>query len=164
MEPSDELVRKHRRAARVILADRRDRVLLLSSLLEDKDCLIWLAPGGALEEGEGHREAARRECWEETGLEPTADLPHVWTREHEWTWSQRPIVSLERYFFGRVDHFEPEAQQLEDYEEELFRGHRWWTVDELLASDELLVPGRIGELLPPLLRGDIPDDPVAVGE
>lgn len=165
IEPTDELLRKHRRAARIILADPYDRVLLLSSLLEDRGCIIWLAPGGALEDGESWEEAARRECWEETGLRLPEEraLEHVWTREHEWSWSERAILSVERYFFVRVERFAPEARQLEGYEEELFRGHRWWAVDELATSDELLVPAAIAARLEPLLEGDFPDEPVEVG-
>lgn len=163
MPPTDDILDKHRRAARILLADHDDQVLLLSSLLEDRGCLIWLAPGGALEPGESHLEAARRECWEETGLELAGELPHVWNREHEWTWGGEPILSRERYYFARVDRFEPRPAQLESYEEALFQDHRWWTLDDLRSSDELLVPGDIADRLPRLLCGDLPDDPVDVG-
>lgn len=163
MSPEAEILEKHRRAARILLVDERDRVLLLSSWLEARQCVIWLAAGGALEEGETYREAARRECWEETGFEPDTALPDVWVREHKWMWGENPIHTVEHYFFARVDNFEPQAQQLEDYEEELFIGHRWWTVDELRHCDDLIVPRDLAELLRPLLRGEIPDEPVWVG-
>ncbi|MFW6053618.1 MAG: NUDIX hydrolase [Persicimonas sp.] len=163
MRPTAEILDKHRSAARILLIDEHNRVLLLSSWFETRKCIIWLAPGGALEANESHEEAARRECWEETGLAPQGELPHVWVREHEWMWSDRPVHTIEHYFFARIDHFEPQPQQLEDYEAEVFRGHRWWTVDELHDCDELIVPGDLAELLVPLLRGVLPDEPTAVG-
>ena len=163
MSPTKEIIAKHRRAARVLLVDEHDQVLLLSSWLESRECIIWLAPGGALEEGETYEEAARRECWEETGLQPGTRLPHVWVREHEWMWGHRQVHTVEHYYFEQVEHFEPEAQGLEEYEEELFRGYRWWTVDEMNDCDELLVPRDLAELLRPLLRGEIPKMPIEVG-
>lgn len=51
----------------MLLIDEADRVLMLASWLESRDCTIWLAPGGALEPGESFDDAARRECQEETG-------------------------------------------------------------------------------------------------
>jgi hypothetical protein len=40
---------------------------------------------------------------------------------------------------------------------------RWWSVDELLHTDTLVTPRSLGVLLPPLLAGDIPPEPVDVG-
>ena len=163
MSPTADILRKHRKAARILLVDQHDRVLLLSSWFETRKCIIWLAPGGALEADESYGEAARRECWEETGLEHDGELPHVWVREHRWMWDDCLVHTHEHYFFARVDRFEPQPQQLEDYEAEVFRGHRWWSVDELRDCDELIVPGDLGALLIPLLRGELPDEPLRVG-
>lgn len=159
MSPNEKTLDKHRRAARVVLLDQDDRVLLLSSWLEWRDCIIWLAPGGALEDGESFEAAARRECWEETGLELDGALPHVWNREHTWMWKGREIHTRERYFFKRVDGFEPDAPELEEYEETLFRGHKWWTIDGLRDLDDLVAPESLAELLAPLAAGEIPDVP-----
>lgn len=163
MPPTAEIFHKHSKVGRILLVDGQDRVLLLSSWLESRECIIWLAPGGALEADESFADAARRECWEETGLAHDGKLPHVWVREHSWMWGDRPVHTMEHYFFARVDHFEPRPQQLEDYEAELFRGHRWWSVDELRNCEELIVPRKLAKLLVPLLRGELPEEPFEVG-
>lgn len=51
--------------AATLIVDEQDRLLLLKR--SDSGC--WALPGGAVELGEVVEEAARRETWEETGLE-----------------------------------------------------------------------------------------------
>ncbi|MFE1956552.1 NUDIX domain-containing protein [Streptomyces sp. NPDC059479] len=66
--PSPQL----REAARVIVLDPENRVLLLS-YAENGD--FWATPGGSLEPGETHREAALRELREELGSPTSPSAP-----------------------------------------------------------------------------------------
>src|SRR4030095_575931 len=68
-----------RRAARVILLDTANRVLLTRFSFADGDVVT---AGGGVEAGETPAEAARRELVEEAGLEVEAVGACVWTREH----------------------------------------------------------------------------------
>jgi 8-oxo-dGTP pyrophosphatase MutT (NUDIX family) len=68
-------------AARVLLIDPLDRVLLLRGDLD-----VWIAPGGALKPGEAAAQAALRELWEETGVEAVELSPYVWTCVHRFEW------------------------------------------------------------------------------
>lgn len=80
---------KVRRTARSILLDQHDRLLLIK--VEDRTvfdperpiaAFFWVTPGGEVQGGETYEEAARRELWEETGIEQ-ADLG-------AWLWTQEP--------------------------------------------------------------------------
>lgn len=51
----------------------------------------------------------------------------------------------------------------EAIEAELILGHRWWSAPEIAASRDTFVPHRLGELLPPLLLGELPALPADVG-
>jgi hypothetical protein len=37
---------------------------------------------------------------------------------------------------------------------------RWWSMDEIAASEDIFVPRRLAALLPPILRGEYPGVPI----
>ena len=37
---------------------------------------------------------------------------------------------------------------------------RWWSMDEIAASEDIFVPRRLAALLPPILRGEYPGAPI----
>ena len=61
--------RTERPAARVLLLDAQDRVLLFRFDAGDRPA-FWATPGGAIDPGESYADAAKRELREETGLDP----------------------------------------------------------------------------------------------
>ena len=156
-----------RPTARVILLDSRDRVLLiLATVTVGRDHgpeSFWHMPGGLVETGETYEQAARRECAEETGIRNIHVGPCVWHRRHVAQWHRRWYDWRERYFLARTDHVETTARHMEGPEREEFREHRWWPTDEVRRSGETFVPGRLAELLPPLLEGDLPGEPIDAG-
>ena len=68
-------------AARVVLLDPANRVLLFRYVEPWSRHAIWATPGGGLEPGETDAAAACREVVEETGLTDVALSPIIWTRE-----------------------------------------------------------------------------------
>lgn len=151
-----------RLAARAIVLDPDDRVLLVHWINEDNDVDVWLTPGGGLDEGEDVDDGLRRELREEAGLEGFEAGPTIWTRMHTFPWYGRTIEQRETFALVRAPRFEPrpEAGALEA---EGVTEVRWWTLDELEASSATFAPRRLPELLRDLLGNGEPEKPIDVG-
>jgi len=152
-----------RRAARAVVLDPDDRVLLVR--FEFPARAVWAAPGGGLDGDETHEQAIVRELAEEVGLEAPVLGPVVWERTHVV-----PFISgqwdgqVERFFLVRTPRFEPAPQLTwEELRREYVTAMRWWTLAEVRASAETFAPRRMGELLEALLRDGPPAVPIDAG-
>lgn len=145
MKPSERPT-KHRDAVRLlIVAD--DWVLLQN----DHDPGVpgsgwWVPPGGGIEAGEGPRDAAIREAWEETGLRlaPEQLVGPVGERVVRHGYSDRILVQRETFFRVDVERFDPRPQQLTENEKIRKLGERWWPTAQL---PQPVWPARIDEYL-----------------
>ncbi len=154
---------KPRHAARVLLIDDRDRTLLFRYRNPFQRYSFWVPPGGGLESGEDHRAAARRELAEETGRDDIDVGPEIWLRDHTFRWGMRTLRQKERWFLATTTAFDVPEAVVRSLAREGVKAARWWSVDELLHTGALVTPRSLSVLLPPLLAGDIPPEPVDVG-
>lgn len=153
-----------RPASRVLVVDRRDRLLLFDGIVPNSErTRLWCPPGGALKPDETFEEAAVRELREETGISDVALGPCVWRREHVFEMFDKWYAGDERFFLVRVGTADVSGAGREAVEASLILGHRWWTAAEIATSRETFVPRRLAGFFPPLLRGDIPAEPFDVG-
>ncbi len=152
-----------RQGVRAVVLDPADRVLLVR--FQFPETSLWATPGGGIDEGESPEEAIVRELAEEVGLDEVELGPWIWTREHVFPFLDgRWDGQAERFVFVRTPAFEPAPRfTVEQLAAEYVAGMRWWTPDELEASDELFAPRRLPELVAALLRDGPPGEPVDVG-
>jgi hypothetical protein len=87
----------------------------------------------------------------------------VWRRRHTFTWRGAEYDQRERWFTARVAHFVPDGRGLTAEEREELGEWRWWSVSELAATSEVLVPRALAALLAGLLRDGPPEEPAEVG-
>ncbi len=146
-----------RHAARVLLIDDHDRVLLFRYGPNHKGRHFWVCPGGGLEEGESHEEAAHRELLEEVDLAGVELGPCRWERETTFDWFERRINQQERWYLVRCPALELAAAHLESLRPEGIDQARWWTLPELQATAEFLVPRHLPALVADVLAGRVPD-------
>lgn len=153
-----------RPAARVLIVDPAERVLLFRSADPDRPGrTFWVTPGGGLEPGESAAEAARRELAEETGLAVETLGPQVWSRVARFTFSGTRYEAHESYFLLRCEPFEPDTSGLTTLERDGHFEHRWWQLAELREQAPLTAPPDLAAQLEVLLREGLPATPVRVG-
>ena len=140
-----------RRAARVLLLDDRDRVLLFHGC-DPSDAGAgdwWFTPGGGVDAGETTRDAAVRELREETGLDlaPEALGRVVHERTATFRFAGGHWRSLEEYYLARVEVHEVDTSGFTALEVAAVLGHRWWTRDELARTGERVYPEELLDVL-----------------
>lgn len=151
-----------RQAARVVLlAD--GRVLLQHGCDPGRpdDGAWWLTPGGGLNDGESIQDGAVREVLEETGLrlDPGQLGPVVATRVCRFPFEGRRYRQSESFFAVTVAPFTPQHHGWDEVEQRALIDHRWWSIEELRATDETIYPSQLPDLVEALLDGSL-EDPV----
>ena len=153
----------YRPTSRVVVIDGRSRILLLR--LEDSALdvpLLWITPGGGVSPGETYEQAALRELHEETGI--VAPLgPCIWHRRVLVRWGRSLLEMDERYYAVRVDEEAVVHDHREEIERTVITAHRWWSLEELEGTTESFAPRGLVGLLPPILAGQYPVDPLTIG-
>lgn len=140
-----------RLAARVILVDEHDRVLLIHGRdpSRPEQPTWWITAGGGRDDGESAEDAARREVLEETGIALGELGPVVLRRTVEFEFEGVHVRQSEDFFLVRVSG---EALRLDtsgwnDMERRALLELRWWAVAELGSTDEPIYPERLVEVL-----------------
>jgi 8-oxo-dGTP pyrophosphatase MutT (NUDIX family) len=154
-----------RAAARVVLLDPEDRILLQQVRPdESEERTVWLTPGGGLAPRETYRQAALRELHEEVGLAAASLGPCIWVRKHEFVFRGTKYRQRERFFIARTESTSIDSSRHDSIEAEIVLGYRWWRLQEIdSAANTVFAPGLIARFLKPLIEGRVPDRPINVG-
>ncbi|MFF2408696.1 NUDIX hydrolase [Streptomyces sp. NPDC058092] len=152
-----------RKAARVVLLDPDDRILLIHGFEpEDPASTWWFTPGGGLEGAETREQAALRELAEETGITDVELGPLLWQRLCSFPFDGRRWNQDEWYFLARTTQTVTDTSRMTGLEQRSVAGLRWWTSAELSAARETVYPTRLAELLRTLLDEGPPRTPLVL--
>ncbi|WP_223203436.1 NUDIX hydrolase [Cellulomonas soli] len=151
---------RFRAAARVILLDEQDRLLLIRGHdIDQPSRSWWFTVGGGIDEGESSRDAAVRELHEETGIRLSAEALQgpVFTRSAIFDFWAQECRQDEEMYLGRVhsaDVGEFSREGWTQIEHDLLDELGWWTLDDLERLEqqtEVFPAGLAG-----LVRGLLP--------
>lgn len=154
-----------RTAARVLVVDRADRVLLLRGTdpADPSARTWWFTPGGGLDPGETPEQGALRELAEETGVILDSLGPPVWVRVAEFDFMGSSYRQAETFFVARVDEVAVDFSGFTAIERDAVHEYRWWSLAELAATDETIYPSMLGPELALVLAEGPPERPKQVG-
>ena len=98
-----------------------------------------------------------REILEETGLVVPAERVGsiVATRTAEFEFDERDYQQSESFFAIEVDEFVPHALGWDAIERRALLDHRWWTVDELRSTAEVIYPRELADVVAAVLDGPV---------
>ena len=146
-----------RRAVRVLVVDESNRTLLAQFGDDATGRTWWVPPGGGIESGEDDHAAGRRELHEELGRDDLEIGPPIGRRGGTSYANGWWLTQYERWYLCRAPHFEVAPDVLAACREEGIRDIRWWSADELRASQVNTGPRDLADLLDRLAAGQMPD-------
>lgn len=103
--------------------------------------------GGEVEENESGEDALQRELREEVGIIKPAKFELIAFGEQILPWKGLSTQFIEKFYIVRTDKINLDNRNLTCNELKVIGEYRWWSIDELLNTQEVVFPGYLAKLM-----------------
>ena len=151
-----------RKSSRAIVLNRRNEIFLFQyrfDYLADSE-LIWITPGGSLEEDESFEEALQREMFEELGVQLNNSCSEIYYRNPLYTLhSGETVQSIEKFFLVYLENEQFTYSNWTESEKKRMLKGKWWSLEEIQKSDDTFFTKDIIRIMNDLSYNNIPREP-----
>jgi 8-oxo-dGTP diphosphatase len=136
-----------------MLFDEAGEILLIRFVVprEGGEFVFWALPGGEIEVGETEAEAAAREVREELGLTLKIAGP-VYCDSNQFLHQGEIQDNVDFLFRAKCGRREPQLMGVTADELKIMKEIRWWSAEEIEASEERIFPENLAERMRELRR------------
>jgi 8-oxo-dGTP diphosphatase len=136
-----------------MLFDEAGEILLIRFVVprEGGEFVFWALPGGEIEVGETEAEAAAREVREELGLTLKIAGP-VYCDSNQFLHQGEMQDNVDFLFRAECGRREPQLMGVTADELKIMKEIRWWSAEEIEASEERIFPENLAERMRELRR------------
>jgi len=140
-----------RQVGRVLIRNHAGEVFLLRGKDpgEPDRPAYWFTPGGKIDPGETAQEAAARELQEEVGIivQPAALGEVIGTEDVTYRFNGVSYRQSGVFFALRHESPRLHTEGLTAIEAETIDTGQWWSLAQILATEETIYPENLGEML-----------------